>query len=598
VTVDSLWQILELAPTGDETAIRRAYAQKLKRIRPEEDATGFARLRAAYEQALRMARSAKGLPSPTPAQASPAPLEGPDAVPVAVEPPSSVWAPVTAPAATPSVASAPDGPATSPNSAAAGAKDAPQSSVEDLRRAYLHLQQLIRSPSAGASELCRALDACFHAPALTNLQTHLQFESSIANLLKTTQPRAECLLEPTIAHFGWRNQAGVGRPDLLRGLVSYADSVRVLANARSASPRALAAITKAPRPLILRSGILFARLDTRVRELLGEIGAQMPVTVHPGALEWWQRYFGSPQIRPELLWVGLAFTVLAGLIGLSAAPAGHVGSYVLGYGLLGALLGGVLACGVFWGIDWPRHKLRTTRRVAHIGIRLGWAPTALGLCFLAALTPSNGMTITAFAALSAANAAWAVVMALEPVGGKPLLRLYGLLVTNIPLVAWCAMLSNAPASIVTYVMWPTLLGALIAFGLGHLSLVTAFIHDLFPARQQRIRIAICTLAVVLILLMLWRVPAGTWNSLVFIAMFGLVLAQRTAASNLNEKQFRMRYGAGLISIFLLRAAQLDTMQSAATLRIGSFLFMGGVLATMLASLYNARRSSALSAMTA
>ena len=46
------WHILGIAPTRDEAAIKRAYAQLLKKHRPDRDPDGFIRLREAYEAAL------------------------------------------------------------------------------------------------------------------------------------------------------------------------------------------------------------------------------------------------------------------------------------------------------------------------------------------------------------------------------------------------------------------------------------------------------------------------------------------------------------------------------------------------------------------
>lgn len=47
------WTVLGIEPTEDESAIKRAYMQKLPLFHPEEDQEGFRRLREAYEEALR-----------------------------------------------------------------------------------------------------------------------------------------------------------------------------------------------------------------------------------------------------------------------------------------------------------------------------------------------------------------------------------------------------------------------------------------------------------------------------------------------------------------------------------------------------------------
>lgn len=48
------WQTLGIAPTGDETAIKTAYAALIRQHRPDRDPAGFRRVRAAYEEALRL----------------------------------------------------------------------------------------------------------------------------------------------------------------------------------------------------------------------------------------------------------------------------------------------------------------------------------------------------------------------------------------------------------------------------------------------------------------------------------------------------------------------------------------------------------------
>ena len=46
------WQTLGIAPTGDEAAIKKAYAARIREHRPDRDPEGFRAVRAAYEEAL------------------------------------------------------------------------------------------------------------------------------------------------------------------------------------------------------------------------------------------------------------------------------------------------------------------------------------------------------------------------------------------------------------------------------------------------------------------------------------------------------------------------------------------------------------------
>ena len=50
------WAVLGIAATGDERAIRRAYATLLKQIRPDERPAEFIELRDAFEMARRRAQ--------------------------------------------------------------------------------------------------------------------------------------------------------------------------------------------------------------------------------------------------------------------------------------------------------------------------------------------------------------------------------------------------------------------------------------------------------------------------------------------------------------------------------------------------------------
>lgn len=51
----SIWQTLDIAPTRDESEIRRAYARRLKACRPDRDPAGYQALREAFDEAKQWA---------------------------------------------------------------------------------------------------------------------------------------------------------------------------------------------------------------------------------------------------------------------------------------------------------------------------------------------------------------------------------------------------------------------------------------------------------------------------------------------------------------------------------------------------------------
>ncbi|WP_298959970.1 hypothetical protein [uncultured Methylobacterium sp.] len=92
---DAAWALLDLAPTRDAAAIRRAYARRLKQTRPDDDPEGFQALLAARDRALAEARRD---PPPEPAaDAPPAPAPEAAAPVVADASPEAVPEPVAAP---------------------------------------------------------------------------------------------------------------------------------------------------------------------------------------------------------------------------------------------------------------------------------------------------------------------------------------------------------------------------------------------------------------------------------------------------------------------------------------------------------------------
>lgn len=75
-----IWEELGIDATGDARAIRKAYAQRLKQVHPEDDPEGFKRLRAAYEAALSFGERPQAEPQSMaePARAKVEPEESPE----------------------------------------------------------------------------------------------------------------------------------------------------------------------------------------------------------------------------------------------------------------------------------------------------------------------------------------------------------------------------------------------------------------------------------------------------------------------------------------------------------------------------------------
>lgn len=210
------WSRLGIDPTSDKAAIRKAYADVLRSINPDEDIAGFADLRRARDQALREAawlaeREAAG-DEPEDDGEDEGELYGLGALDDADERDID-WDPDDdgdfegwdiAPAFTPGEMHAPE----------------PQL-TEAQQRAQAAWEQLLQilypggEPSDNAvthGELeigLAALEVLIARAEEADLEEHEALDGALADLFARTWPRSAPFVEPANAAFGWLGEAGV-----------------------------------------------------------------------------------------------------------------------------------------------------------------------------------------------------------------------------------------------------------------------------------------------------------------------------------------------------------------------------------------------------
>jgi hypothetical protein len=401
VSRPSIWAILGVEATTDTTIIRRAYAGRLKQTNPEDDPEGFQALRAAYEQAL---RQASGRPS------RPAPM-------VVDEPPKprSRTAPGT-------LRPTPDG------SEAEADSDAEPDAVRQLSRerdehrtAFKRLESLVRSPPTDPQPLIDALRAVLASPAMDLVSVYDDTENRLAQLIVRGIPRADVLIEPTIAHFQWDSGR---RRDVARNqqavLARRADLDVLAKLRRTGSPhhRAFRDLTTKPNRWrrLLRQQTPGA--PRAVAKLLNQLRMEHPSLLpelDPEALADWDAYLGKPRYAPArlLMFVAVPAAVLALILGLALARDAPVGVAFMesaGIFLAELLLTSALAAAWLVTITRPRARWREEWRWgAALWIRLGWAPALLATLAAAALIPPSAVATVLVLVVSAVGLAWAFI---------------------------------------------------------------------------------------------------------------------------------------------------------------------------------------------
>jgi hypothetical protein len=643
VSPTEIWATLGIEATTDVALIRRAYARQLKLTSPEDNAAGFARLRAAYEQALRVARQGQPNLRPPPPRleaavapdsqvvagagsAAPAAGEGADgarpvdasqdgavkSVPAAACPPPAAHLRPSDPSPAAERAAAPRGesepePARArphlrpnerpgeaapdparPRGSATGAL-AVDAQTAELAARFAALQQLrltIGQPLP--AELATLLAACLDSPALENVSVRIQFESALARWLWQIRAHPEAPLELVIERVRWREATRIrAQPDIAR-LLAYREVAAQLEWLAKTNPRAAQALTRPPQTLRLWWLISVNRIDGALREVWARClsaGALAPASLDSAAMTWWGRYFMRPHLRPELLRLA-AILGLSGLVislsGSSGSPVHHVFAPVIG--LLAGLAPGVLLLAVTYGVlDRLPFELKQRPRPKSARSRFGWLPAGLALCVLAALLPDSRWSTLGVALLAVPVIVWALWTAqeLQPQAWIQVQfkRLVYVIFQNLSLALWWLLVAQHLSDRPSTAMFVAAAAFALTCTLGQLVLWNGYRQWLSGRLQTHMPAALIGWSLGLGILLNYLPDGLLWRHLALMVVTLTVLLERTPALSLAPKQQQARFNIALVAA-LLCIPGLSAATPASLLVMGAWLFLGAGIITM------------------
>lgn len=394
---DSIWSLLGIKATTDEREIRRAYARQLKVVHPEDDPAGFQDLRAAYDQALAMARRAPVRPSPVDDDFDAAldndrswlddaiSLEG------GTDAPSNPWVKEEEESSSPAPASDPE--VTTLPKEEAQAERAHFARLETLHRA---LQQ----PAPAADAVVSALLDILRSEEMSNLSRHERTEAWIADLITRAGPGTSALVEPAVHYFGWtEDRISIGRtangPSIGHRVLAHLDRRREIDRILGGGAEHADALRVLTRPVAWRTraaALLKPGLDRRVANFLNGARWRLPelqAHLDASAVDWWTRRLDRPRLSPIALWIILLAPPLIAFFAVNAGPLET--SWLAAFLRVWTVaLAAVAAPLLGWRFLVAEARWRWRRGPAWQApawMRLGWAPGLLAVLLVAAILP-------------------------------------------------------------------------------------------------------------------------------------------------------------------------------------------------------------------
>jgi hypothetical protein len=555
-----IWQTLGIAATSDVATIRKAYAARLKECHPEEDPTGFQRLRAAYETALRAARGAIAA----------APPERPTGLsaatsPATADPPSSVGA---APAEA-------DG------------------DRKQFEAALSTLERLLKAAGDTDSEtLEQALDAILNNPGALHLGNWSALDRRLAQLLLESIPRSDAVAATVVQRLGW-NHADVATSrakEVMAVVTRVADLELVGKLRRGTDPDARAfQLLSQPAPtswLVRRVKVFF--VDQAVRDFL-----QKTVPARPTLTLWldkasvitWMRIFGRPYITRRALLAMPIFSVIALLLTLIAGNNGVIPQNWVGVALLLALFAGpILALLKVYGFSWPILLIlrRLKGKAPPRWVRLGWLPASVASVIVVSIAGTGWPTAVLALLLTGGLLVWSSVSAYpvfiaEGLTFSQKLRLS--FARNLLMLVWIGIIVWAvglPAGIATA-------GALGASEIGGIVSAKIWMLDVAARVRHWLMGALSIIDVTALAALWWFDGSARQSGFSTALVTATVLLQRPALSSLRSKIVRA-WMIGIFPVYLFATLFANADRgSALTARFttqlaGSYLLVGTAIA--------------------